>query len=65
MKNKMSARQRIDASHEARLWITQVILPVAGGVLLIDYLYPNLKYQIRDDVQSTAEKIKNKFKKES
>ena len=58
MNKKMTSRQRIDASHEARLWITQVIIPAIGGIVIIEKLYPTLKYKIKDGADSLVKKIK-------
>lgn len=55
---RMTSRQRIDASHEARLWITQVVIPAIGGIVIIDKLYPNLKYKIKDGADNLVKKIK-------
>lgn len=55
---RMTSRQRIDASHEARLWITQVVIPAIGGIVIIDKLYPDLKYKIKDGVDGVVKKIK-------
>lgn len=50
----MSYKQ-IEASREVRLWITQVILPAVGVVMLIP--------ECRKSIATKAKDIVNKFKK--
>lgn len=64
MSKKMTSRQRIDASHEARLWIKDVIIPAITACVVIDRVNPMLKYNIQDKYRMTKERIQAKFKKE-
>lgn len=61
MNRKMSHRQRIDASHEARLWIKDVIIPAITAVVIIDRVNPMIKYNIRDGAKKAGENIKKKI----
>lgn len=46
-------RRQIDASREARLWITQVVIPMFGIAMMIP--------EAREAVVAKAKDIKNKF----
>ena len=54
----MTNRQ-IDASRETRLWITQVILPIAGVAMMI----PETRQAVMEKIKNTKKNIENKFKK--
>lgn len=54
--------KQIEASREARLWISQVIVPVAtvvGTVMMI----PEVREKVVSKAKSVKESIKGKFKK--
>ena len=54
--------KHIEASREARLWISQVIVPVAtvaGAALAV----PEVRHAVVDKAKSVKQAIKNKFKK--
>lgn len=61
MKKNMSYRQRIDASHEARLWIKDVIIPAVTAVVIIDRVNPMIKYNIGDVFKKASKTIKEKL----
>lgn len=54
----MTNRQ-IDASREARLWLTQVVLPIAGVVMMV----PEAREAVVARVKQAKKNIENKFKK--
>ena len=41
-------RKTIDAMHEVRMTIVQIVIPAAVAAFAIDGRYPDLKYKIRD-----------------
>ena len=51
--------KQIEASREARLWITQVALPIAGVVLLV----PDARKVVMTKLKEAKKTIENKFKK--
>jgi hypothetical protein len=51
--------KQIEASREARLWITQVIVPVLGMATAVMVAVP----EARQAVATKAEDVKNKIKK--
>lgn len=54
----MTNRQ-IDASREARLWLTQVVLPIAGVVMMV----PEAREAVVARVKQAKKNIEDKFKK--
>lgn len=54
--------KQIEASREARLWITQVIIPVIGIASVI--AVPEVRTAIVNKGRQVKESIRNKFKKE-
>ena len=62
---KMTKRQRIDASREARLWISTIIAPVVGAVTTVALTHPEtvskLKDAVRDKYYSTKHEIKQRY----
>ena len=56
--------KQIEASREARLWISQVIIPavVTGGLILSN---SEVRRTIKQKKDSIKESIKSKFSKES
>lgn len=54
----MTNRQ-IDASREARLWLTQVVLPIAGVVMMV----PEAREAVVARVKQVKKNIEDKFKK--
>lgn len=61
MRKKMSTRQKIDATHEARMWIKDVIIPTVTAAVFIDRMNPGLKYRIYDWGKDKHDKLKEKF----
>lgn len=51
--------KHIEASREARLWLTQIILPVAGIVMAI----PESRKVVLTKANEVKNNIKTKFKK--
>ena len=60
-RKNMSTRQRIDASHEMRMWINQVIIPAVTAAVFIDRMNPGLKYKIVDGVKNKVDDVKTKL----
>lgn len=54
----MTQRQ-IDSSREARLWLSQIVLPIVGVVMMV----PEARQAVIDKVKSAKKNIENKFKK--
>lgn len=54
----MTNRQ-IDASREARLWLTHVVLPIAGVVMMV----PEAREAVAARVKQAKKNIEDKFKK--
>ena len=57
MSKKMTKRQRIDASREARLWITSVLVPI-GTILAVR---PDLAERAKNKLISAKDWAKNKY----
>lgn len=55
-------RKTIDAMHEVRLTIVQVVIPATLAAITIDKSYPNLKYKIKDKCENVTSEIRNKVK---
>ena len=53
----MISHRNIEASREARLWITQVLLPVFGIVMLV----PEARNAVAAKVKEAKDKIKSKI----
>jgi hypothetical protein len=53
----MMSRRQIEASRETRLWITQVLLPVVGIVMLV----PEARNAVVTKVKEVKDKIKSKI----
>lgn len=54
-------RRTIDAIHEVRMTIVQIVIPAGIAAFAIDGRYPDLKYKIRDKFNSKKETIKSKI----
>lgn len=54
--------KQIEASREVRLWIKEVIVPVAGFATSL-MLFPETREPILQAGRNVKEKIKHKFKK--
>lgn len=54
--------KNVETSREARLWISQVIIPVSGIIAVL--LNEEAKYKISKNVKKVKESIKRKFKKQ-
>lgn len=52
-------RKQIEAGRELRLWITQVIIPAVGVVMMV----PEAREAVVTKAREYKEKIKNKFHK--
>ena len=57
MRKKMTKRQRIDASREARLWITSVLVPL-GTILAVR---PDLAEKAKNKLIDAKDWAKNKY----
>lgn len=53
----MMSRRQIEASRETRLWITQVLLPVVGIIMLV----PETRNAVVTKVKEVKDKIKSKI----
>ena len=59
--------KQIQALHETRMWV-QLIVSIASGVvsaIIIDELYPNIKYKVKDTVVKPFKAVKEKFGKKA
>lgn len=54
----MTNRQ-IESSREARLWLTQIVLPIVGVVMMV----PEARQAVVDKVKQAKKNIENKFEK--
>ena len=54
--------KQIEASREARLWISQVIVPVVGTAVMA-MTVPEVRTAVVDKAKSVKESIARKFKK--
>ena len=59
----MMTYKQIEASREARLWITQVIMPTLGLATAVVAMSPELRETIKTKFNSTKDKIKLKIHK--
>ena len=55
--------KQIEASRERRLWISQVIIPIAGFVVTVGLTRPDLVESAKTKAKECADKIKAKFNK--
>ena len=55
--------KQIEASREARLWISQVIVPAATAAVVIASI-PEVREKVTSTAKSVKESIKKKFKKD-
>lgn len=53
-------RKQIDAAHEARMWIAQVIIPAIGMVVMTK---PETRAEIANKFVTARDNLVNKFKK--
>lgn len=58
----MTKRQRIDASREARLWISQIVIPTAT-VVVTALSIPEVREKTSTKFKEVKTKLSNKFKK--
>ena len=66
MSKKMTKRQRIDASREARLWITSIIIPIGTILAVRPDLAEKAKHKLidaKDWAKNKYEDLKNKVNK--
>lgn len=54
--------KQIEASREARLWISQVVVPVVGAAM-IAMTNPDIKNYVSDKFEKTKEKVNSQFSK--
>ena len=54
--------KQIEASREARLWFSQVIVPVVGAAM-IAMTNPDVKEYVSDKFEKTKEKVNSQFSK--
>ena len=59
----MTNRQ-IETSREIRLWIRDIIVPSIGVGATVLWLHPEIKDNIKSKVDEIKNKFKNKFKKD-
>lgn len=52
-------QKQIDSSREARLWLSQIVLPIVGVVMMV----PEARQAVIDKVKAAKKNIENKFKK--
>ena len=57
----MTYRQ-IEASREARLWVTQIIVPTIFGIGMVMSV-PEIREPVKAKVSEIKEKIRTRFKK--
>ena len=57
MRKRMSRRERIDASREARLWITSVLVPI-GTILAVR---PDIAAKAKDKLIDAKDWAKGKY----
>lgn len=55
--------KQIEASREARLWLTQVLIP-AAGVAVAAMSIPEVRTATVEKVRDVKKTIRNKFKKQ-
>lgn len=55
--------KQIEASREARLWITQVVVPALGMVTALAATVPEFREGVVTKTKEIKEKVKNKFHK--
>jgi len=51
--------KQIEASREARLWLTQVVLPIVGVVMVV----PETREAVLTKTKELKETVKNRLKK--
>lgn len=56
--------KQIEASRELRLWLTQIGIPMVGGILYLE-AHPEIKVSIKMKASMLKNQIKSKFEKES
>jgi hypothetical protein len=54
--------KRIQAAHEVRMWLKEVIIP-AVGIGIIAYSNPDVRKCVGDGFKKAKESIKSKFRK--
>lgn len=55
--------KQIEASREARLWITQVVVPVLGLATAVVVAVPEVRETVTTKAKEVAEKVKNRLRK--
>lgn len=58
----MTKRQKIDAAREARLWVSQIIIP-AATVFATVMTIPEVRQNVTIKYQEVKQNLKSKFKK--
>lgn len=62
-RKKLTYNQKIETSREIRQWVKGIFISVAGITLLVDGMYPDLKYKIKDRFDKTVKSVKSHFSK--
>ena len=60
----MTNRQRIDSAREARLWLSQILVPLTTTVVTAMTI-PEVRYAVIDKYRDLKSSIKNKINKET
>ena len=55
--------KQIEASREARLWITQVIVPTLGMATALVATVPEIREAVTTKAKDVRDKLKHKFRK--
>lgn len=53
--------KQLEASREARLWLSQIIIPAVGLAIGAITLNPELRQSVSDKAKNTIDNIKHKF----
>ena len=57
----MTNRQKLDASREARLWISTIITPIIGGLTVALATHPEMREKAKDKLYDLKHKAKQKY----
>ena len=55
--------RRIEGLRQTRLFITEVIIPVAGIIAAVDIAHPEYKYKLVNTFNNTKDNVLSKLKK--
>lgn len=56
--------KQIQALHETRMWV-QLIASGVASAIIVDELYPDIKYKVKDTVVKPFKAVKEKFGKKA